>query len=129
MAMYGFGTYYIGEGDVTELFLKSSVACIGYKEADMPELHQLLSEIKIGDWVYLKAYPAAKRQITAIGVVLESSKDFGIKFGYGVEVKWLANYKNLKLLNQEKFPVGRGALYLEKNIGIQKRLLDLVFNR
>ena len=80
----------------------------------MPKLHQLLLEIKIGDWVYLKTYPASKRQISAIGVVLESSKDLGVKFGYGVEVKWLASYKNLELLNQEKFPVGWGTLYLEK---------------
>jgi hypothetical protein len=90
MSIYGIGAYYDGV-DVSDDFLTTGYACIGYNKNEASSLYEMLRRIKIGSIVYIKSFVNGTLYIKGIGWV--KGRDI-IKvndtLGYGREVFWIA---------------------------------------
>lgn len=126
MAIYGIGAYY--DEDMTSVFLKKEVACVGWEEDDAPTLHKIMSHIKIGDIVYIKKYPPNEGlTIKAIGIVADDKVTFIKDVGEAcLKVKWI--WKGNELIGNidDKYNVRQNTLYEEYNPTIQKKIVDLL---
>ena len=129
MAIYGIGAYY-GK-DMTSVFLKKKVACVGWDEDDAPTLHKIMSHIKIGDIIYIKKYPPNKGlTIKAIGLVADDSVSQIDDAGQAcIKVKWLWKGEEFFGLIDDKYIVHTCTFYEEYNPKVQKRIIELLTNR
>jgi len=73
MAIYGIGAFY--SEDVSEKFISNNLVGVGWSDQDAPELHQYIHSLKVGDIVYIKAFPPSLNQIIvkAIGIIIDDS--------------------------------------------------------
>ena len=133
MAIYGVGAYW--DNDKTSDFVRHNVAVIGWEEKDAPGLHQIMRHMKVGDIVYLKSIYLPKRQLIlkAIGIILdneilETADLLSLTGGnMGRNVGYLWEGKKDFPLPVDKEPVQTFTVYEEHNIGIQSRILELIF--
>ena len=73
MAIFAVGANYDGD-DVSPQFISQSVAGVGWDHASAPELHQLITSLKVGDIIYIKAYSPSSPDIIvrAIGFIRDA---------------------------------------------------------
>jgi hypothetical protein len=127
LAIFGIGAYYSGD-DMTDVFLKKNVACIGWDEEDAPALYKLMMHIKIGDIIYIKKYPPNEGlTIKAIGLISED-QIIEVK-GAGqacLKVKWVWHGEEQLGLLDDKYVVHLCSLYEEYNPKVQKKIVELM---
>lgn len=72
MAIFAVGANYDGN-DVSSQFIAHRMAGVGWDFESAPELHQLIASLKVGDIVYIKAFPPGSPDIfvKAIGFVAD----------------------------------------------------------
>lgn len=129
MAIFGLGAWH-GE-DVTDIFLSNEVACVGWGSHDAPALHKIMTHIKVGDIIYLKAHPPSEGlTIKAVGIVVDD-KVVRIK-GVGracLRVKWVWSGEEYIGVIQDKYNVRNITLYEEYNPDIQQRVIELLTSK
>ena len=71
MAIFGVGAFY--DKDVSQDFIQANLVGVGWGLNDAPELHQFMSSLKVGDIVYIKAFPPGSPDIfvKAIGIITD----------------------------------------------------------
>jgi hypothetical protein len=134
MAIFGVGAHWDGR-DKTNDFIHHNVAVIGWEEKDAPGLHQIMRHMKVGDIVYLKSIYLPKRQLIlkAIGIILDNemleTADLQSFTGgnLGRNVGYIWEGKKDFPFPDDKEPVQTFTVYEEHNIGIQSRILELIF--
>jgi hypothetical protein len=128
MAIYGIGAFY--EADVSSDFLAQGVACIGRDVQDAPALHRLLSHLRVGDIIYIKAHPPGKSlTIKTVGIILEEEVKAYAGLGRGVRVRWAWNGNHMvREAANEKYNVRNNSLYEEVSPVIQDTILALLFS-
>lgn len=134
MAIFGAGSYW--DSDKTSDFVANNVVVIGWNYKDAPGLHQLLRLLKVGDIVYLKSSPPGKKQliIKAVGIILDDKileeRDLilttGGSLGRNVGYIWQGN-ENIPL-EDDKEPLKGFTIYEEHHLGIQTKILELIFS-
>ena len=129
MAIFGIGAFY--EEDMTDSFLSSEVACIGWSYKDAPSLYRLMRHIKVGDVIYIKSHPPTQGLIIkAVGLVLDDEihqvEDVGEAC---LSVKWIWSGQEVIGMTGDKYPVRNITLYEEMNPDIQRKVLDLLLSR
>jgi len=127
MAIYGIGAFY--EEDVSESFIRANVIGAGWPLGDAPELHQFVRSLKVGDIVYIKAFPPGSRQIIvkAIGVIVDdvivddsTSNDL---VSCGRNVRWVSTEQFALPQPTEKNNVRANTLYEEFHPVVQREIL------
>lgn len=126
MTIYGIGAYY--HEDMTEVFLKKKVACIGWDKQDAPALHKIMSHIKTGDIIYIKKYPPNEGlTIKAIGLVTEDQLIQVNGAGQAcLKMKWVWKGEEYLGLIDDKYVVHLCTLYEEYNPMVQKKIIELM---
>lgn len=126
MAIFGIGAYY-GK-DMTNVFLKKKVACIGWNKDDAPTLHKIMAHIKMGDIIYIKKYPPNEGlTIKAIGIVADDKVTQIPNAGEAcIKVKWVWKGEEYIGKIDDKYIVHTGSLYEEYNPDVQKKIIDLL---
>lgn len=130
MTIFGIGAYF--SEDVTNVFLKKKVACVGWNEHDAPALHKIMAHIKVGDIIYIKKYPPNEGlTIKAIGIVADDKvtriQDVGEAC---VKVKWVWKGPDEFVGKiDDKYIVHTGTLYEEYNPNVQEKIIDLLTAR
>lgn len=132
MAIYGIGASHSNK-DVSQEFIKKSLACVGWPEKNAQPLHAILMHFKIGDIVYIKSHPPSVGLIIkAVGIVFSDKVKSDAKLGKGMPVKWLwdGNKEGNKYLRKynDKYPVRNITLYEEFNREIQTEVLKLLLS-
>lgn len=112
-----------------------NVAVIGWEEKYAPGLHQIMRHMKVGDIVYLKSIYIRKRRliVKATGIILDDeileTTDLqsltGGNLGRNVGYLWEGS-DNLPVPKDNE-PVKSLTIYEEHNLGIQSRILELIF--
>lgn len=133
MAIFGVGAYW--DSDKTSDFIRHNVAVIGWDEKDAPGLHQIMRHMKVGDIVYLKSSSIGKKRliVKAIGIILDDeileTADLQPltegNLGRNVGFIWEGNEDFP--IPDDKEPLKNFTVYEEHNIGIQSRILELIF--
>jgi hypothetical protein len=130
MAIFAIGAYY--EEDVSDEFLANNIAGPGWGIDEAPELHQFLRSIKVGDIVYIKAFPPGSPDIIVKGIgvvtddVLITESDF---VGAGRNVKWLVTDSFRVPKPTEKNNVRLNTMYEEFHPAVQSAILEKLFTR
>ena len=130
MAIWGLGAFYSETGDVTQSFLSHGVGCIGWDNRDAPDLHRLLSRIRIGDIIYLKAHPPSQGLIIkAVGIVINDHVHPVANVGEAcITVNWVWSGNVLVGRVRGKYNVRNNTLFEEINLVIQKRVVGLLLS-
>ncbi len=128
MAVFGLGAFYDGTDDMTDSFVSSSAACIGWPEIDARPLHKALRHIKIGDIIYIKAHPPSVGLIIkAVGIVMDdeifSDPDLGEAC---LRVRWLWRGNDHVGQVGDRYNVRNNTLYEEFNPEISRRVIALL---
>jgi len=87
---WGIGARY-DEYMVSE-FLEEGVACIGYTQAETPEIFAQFRTAKKGDKIFMKAFGPSSTQICVMGVgTIIGNHIYKVsdKLGYGMDVDWI----------------------------------------
>lgn len=128
MAVYGVGAWYGVKGDVSEQFVSSQVVCVGWEYVDASSLHEIMYNLKIGDIIYIKAYPKnVGLIIKAVGIVTDNEvleiKDLGHAC---VKVKWTWTGKEVIGVLDDKYNVRQNTIYEEYNPIVIRKVIDLL---
>ncbi len=119
---------YGGHEDVTDIFVRDNIACIGWSYSDAPALHKMMANMKIGDIVYIKTHtPRQGLTIKVIGIVTDD-KVTPVK-GAGkacVKVEWVWRGKEHIGKVQDRYNVRYNTLYEEYTPDVQKKVIDLL---
>ncbi len=131
MAIFGIGAFHNNKTDVTKHFLRSGVACVGWKKADAPALHNLLRRVQTGDIVYIKAHPPGRALIVkAVGIVTDNEVKSCKELGHGVNVRWVwSGEKIFPEKADERYNVRNNTLYEELSPVFQAHIVKLMFTR
>jgi len=129
MAIYGIGACY-GKEDVSAEFISEGLACVGYDYEDAPSLHKLLKHIKVGDLIYIKAYPPnIGLIIKAVGIVINDEVKTDPNLGRGLKVKYVWKGKEvIGQLKKDPYNVRNITIYEEFNPEVQERVIQLLLN-
>lgn len=125
MAIYGIGAYH-DNIDISNDFVSNNMACVGWDLSTAPDLHNLLSNIKEGDIVFIKSSPiGGGLRIKAIGIVKNATSRTH-KLGTCIEVnwKWTGN-KNLGKITG-KYNVRNNTLFEEFHPSVINQILKLI---
>jgi len=127
MAIYGIGAFY--EEDVSDEFIRANIVGAGWSVRDAPELHQFVRSLKVGDIVYIKAFPPGSREIIvkAIGVIaddaiVDDQNSNGI-VSCGRNVRWVSTRQFALPQPIEKNNVRANTLYEEFHPLVQRQIL------
>lgn len=129
MAIFAVGAYYAE--DVSDEFIKNSIAGPGWSKLDAPELHQFINSLKVGDIVYIKSVSPSSKNITvkAIGVVTDDSLvTASALVGAGRNIKWLITESFKIPKPKEKNNVRLNTMYEEFHPEVQRVILDKLFS-
>jgi hypothetical protein len=130
MAIYGIGAYY--DEDVSMQFIAANIVGIGWSEMDAPDLHQFMRSLKVGDIVYIKAFPPGDElTIKAIGVIgdslIRSGNDTNGLVSCGRNIRWISTENFVLRLPIQKNNVRANTLYEEFHPEIQREILRRIF--
>ena len=121
MAIFRIGAMYGGDNDVSPIFIKKKLACVGWDEDTAQPLHAILKHLKVGDIVYIKSHPPSIGLIVkAVGVVTSDEIKDEKDLGTGVPARWLWTAEERLGQFDDKYPVQNIALYEEFNRKIQR---------
>jgi len=128
MAIFGIGATY--DRDVSNEFIDTGVACVGWDVTDAPALHEILRFLKLGDIIYIKSAPIGQGiRIKGIGIVQDNTLRQVPKLGTGVGVNWIwTGHENIGTID-DKYNVRNNTLYEEFNRDVQVKVLELLFSR
>lgn len=127
MAIYGIGAFY--EEDVSDEFVRANIVGAGWSAHDAPELHQFIRSLKVGDIVYIKAFPPGSREIIvkAIGLVADDvivdKETSGDLVSCGRNVRWVSTQQFTLPQPIEKNNVRANTLYEEFHPVVQGEIL------
>lgn len=117
-------------------FINHSVAAIGYSEDEAPALHAMMSEMEIGDIIYIKSFipKNSTLKIKAVGRIIgypyTEAKIFGNNAPKrSVPVKWVysGDTEKYELTPADtKYNVYSLTLYREYSPGVIKKLNNLI---
>ncbi len=130
MAIYGVGAYY--EADVSGEFIASNLVGVGWNETDAPELHLFMKTMKVGDVVYIKAYPPGSQDIVVkgIGIIADDTlrhlKDTNGLVEIGRNVRWLRSEEFRIRKPNEKNNVRANTIYEEYHPAVQKEIISRI---
>jgi hypothetical protein len=127
MAIYGIGAFY--DEDVSDKFVRANIVGAGWSAHDAPELHQFIRSLKVGDIVYIKAFPPGSREIIvkAIGVIaddviVDDENSNGV-VSCGRNVRWVSTQQFALPQPREKNNVRANTLYEEFHPVVQREIL------
>ncbi len=130
MAIYGIGAFY--EEDVSAKFIAARIVGVGWDATDAPELHQYVRSLKVGDIIYIKAFPPGAKQITvkAVGlitdnVIHDAHSTRGL-VSCGRNVRWTSTDQFVLAQPIEKNNVRANTLYEEFHPEIQAQILNRI---
>lgn len=132
MAIFAVGANYDGK-DVSPQFLEKGVAGVGWSYKDAPELHQLITSLKVGDIIYIKAYPPNSPDIIvkAIGyiqdTVLHDINTSGNLVEVGRNVNWRSKEEFRIPKPTERYNVRLNSVYEEFHPDVQVEILCHLF--
>ena len=131
MAIFGIGAYYDGTTDMSGTFIAEGFACIGWKEWHGPGFHNIMRHIKVGDVIYLKAFPPnVGLIIKAVGIVTDDKIRERKKLGKAcMKVRWIWSGKKVLGRLEDKYNVRLVTMYEEFSPVVQKEVLKLLFSR
>lgn len=109
MNFYGVGVKFDGTDDMLPIFLEKNFWVMGHNESDKEKMAKTISEIRIGDILFAKAYANIAQHtfpIRAIGIVTDTNLPVNIPEEYkgksGVSVIWIKHFeRNVHLLAKE----------------------------
>lgn len=132
MAVFGIGATF-GKVDKMQEFIQERCACIGWAEEEAPALYQMMRKIKVGDLIYIKAFPPKVGLIIkAVGIVTNAEVTKP-NFQLGkicikeVDWAWRGNYHWGKV--DDKYNVRSITLYEEFNPRILNLVIDALRGR
>lgn len=130
MAIYGIGAKYSGTVDVAKDFIKQGRACIGWSLEEGKTLFRVMSQIKVGDIMYIKSKGTRTGlRIKAIGIVESSEIEEVKNLGFGIRVKWLVTELPQKEFGNDKYNVRCNTIYEEYNEEIQQYIVNMIFQQ
>jgi hypothetical protein len=130
MAIYGIGAFY--SEDVSKQFISNNVIGVGWPNKEAPELHQYISSLKVGDIVYIKAFPPSLNQIIvkAIGIIIDDlvldAKMTNKLVSCGRRVRWISKKQFSIPKPTERNNVRQNTLYEEFHPEIQKKIINRI---
>ncbi|MCX6141826.1 MAG: hypothetical protein NTZ35_01265 [Ignavibacteriales bacterium] len=130
MAIYGIGAFFTE--DVSGRFISANLVGVGWARDDAPELHQYMRSLKVGDIVYIKAFPPNVNQVIvkAIGIVVddilldESSTDNLVSCGR--RVRWVSTEQFSIPKPTERNNVRQNTMYEEFHPEIQQHIINRI---
>ena len=129
MAIYGVGAFY--EDDVAHIFVANNLVGVGWNEAEAPELKAYFKALRVGDIVYIKAFPPGQIiTIKGIGVIRDSeirtAQDTGNLVQTGRNVLWLCREWFQVQRPTEKNNVRSNTVYEEFHPDMQREILERI---
>ena len=131
MAIYGIGAF-ISSGDVSNQFIASNLVGVGWDHQDAPELHQYVHSLKVGDIVYIKAFPPNLNQIIikAIGIitddiVLDEASTNNL-VACGRRVRWISTEQFSIAKPAERNNVRQNTMYEEFHPIVQREVINRI---
>ncbi len=126
MAIYGIGAYY--EEDVSGRCIAENLVGVGWDATDAPDLHQFMRSLKVGDIVYIKAFPPGnKLTVKAIGIITDDrvrgAKDSNDLVSCGRNVRWVSKEPFVLRVPAQKNNVRSNTLYEEFHPKVQREIL------
>jgi hypothetical protein len=131
MAVFGIGAFYENTTDMTSHFLSNGVACVGYMRNVAPPLHKIMSHIKMGDIIYIKAHSQTQGLIIkGVGIVTDAEIFSDPTLGQAcLRVKWVWKGNELVGHITDGYPVRDITLYEEFNPEVVKKVIELLVSR
>ena len=133
MAIYAFGAYY--EFDMSEQFKSKGIVGVGWEELDAPDLHCFVLELKVGDIVYIKAFPPSSSNIIVKGIgiiansVIRTTKDTEGTVAIGRNVSWIVTDHFEIPKPNGKDNVRTNTIYEEFHPVVQTAIISNIINR
>ena len=143
MAIFGAGSKW-GDDELKQTFFNDEQFVIGWNESSAKDLYEVVSHLKVGDIVYLKANRPGSRDIRVkgIGVVTKSviqcvtDNEYGDARisdwnGFFVKVKWIIKDEfHINIPDDEgRLTNVRAATFYEEHLPmVQNEILGKLFN-
>lgn len=131
MVIFAVGANYDGE-DVSPQFIAAGIAGVGWARNEAPELHQLITSLKVGDVLYLKAYAPSSPDIIvkAIGFVRDATIHDHTSSGglvqAGRNIDWRVRQEFRIPKPTERYNVRLNSAYEEFHPAVQAELLQRI---
>ena len=128
MAIFGIGAYY--DEDVSQNFIQANLVGVGWDAVDAPELHQFIRSLKVGDIVYIKAYPPGSSDIIvkAVGIITDDQErnraNSNTLVACGRNVHWIHTTEFRIPRPREKNNVRANTMYEEFHPEVQRIILQ-----
>lgn len=131
MAIFGIGAYYAE--DISAQFVASNIAGVGWTKDEAPDLHQFIRSLRVGDIIYIKAYPpGGDLIIKAIGLITDdrllTSVETHNLVTCGRNVQWISTPQFSLPVPQQKNNVRANTLYEEFHPVVQREILKRILN-
>lgn len=126
MAIYAVGAFFDGTTDVSPQFIQAGIVGIGWSASDAPELHQFMRTLKVGDIVYIKAYPPGSPDIIVkgIGIIVDGAEASNPLVNYGRNVRWVYTQEFRIPKQLENNNVRANTMYEEFHPDVQRIILQ-----
>jgi hypothetical protein len=128
MAIFGIGAFY--DEDVSQDFIRANLIGVGWGENDAPELHKFVRTLKVGDIVYIKAYPPGGSDIIVkgIGIIIDDTvrteEDSDGLISCGRNVRWVNENVFRIPRPRERNNVRSNTMYEEFHPEVQRIILE-----
>ena len=130
MAIFGVGAYY--DDDVSQDFINSNLVGVGWDDTEAPELHRFIRALKVGDIVYIKAYPPGREDIIvkAIGIIaddqIRTRRDSEGLVSCGRNVRWILTEQFRIPRPHERNNVRANTMYEEYHPAVQQIIMERI---
>jgi hypothetical protein len=125
MAIFAIGAFF--EEDVSSQFINNNLAGVGWNAEDAPDLHQFIRSLKVGDIIYIKAFPPGGDLIVkAIGIIINEEIHSRPPVSCGRNVRWLFTAPFTLQIPRQKNNVRANTLYEEYHPQIQNEILKRI---
>jgi hypothetical protein len=130
MSIYGIGAFY--DSDVSDQFILANLVGVGHNFQDAPELHQFIRSLKVGDIIYIKAFPPSMHQIIikAIGIIVDDSileaANTNNLVCCGRRVRWVTKKQFSIPKPTERNNVRQNTMYEEFHPVVQKEIINRI---
>ena len=134
MSVYGMGSMFSSTDEQLDNFINEGFVCVGWKQNQKPELYTILSNIKVGDIIYVKALPfnSKSMKIKAVAIVIEKLKNKNTHKGYEdceneIGVKWISTNINKSInVDDSSLNKRKESVFVETNCDYIKRIINLI---